>query len=184
MKKAIFYIVIMLLASSCFKEPDYSFTPEISFLSISNNPKTDIRGTDSVTLSIKFKDGDGDLGLNSRDTAGIYAIKTPNGSINKFYNNYFIRILKKQNGVFVPISFTDPSFTLDGRYPILNENGRKKALEGEIRYSFLFFYVFSSAYKPEIKAGDVIKFEIQIADRTLNVSNVVETAELIVGKTL
>jgi hypothetical protein len=47
--------------SGCFDRPDFSNTPQISYERIQFKQSSE---TDSLILTIKFRDGDGDLGLN------------------------------------------------------------------------------------------------------------------------
>jgi hypothetical protein len=169
---------LSLLATACFKEPNYADTPAIAFESIRNVPINN--GSDSVIITIAYQDGDGDMGLSSADTMPPFQ-RLIGGQPNQFYNNYFLNIYKKVRGTYVPVRFVEPSFTLNGRYPRLN-GSRKSAIEGTLKYSFVFFYVFSNAYTPSISRNDTVKFDVQVVDRALNKSNIVETQEIIIGR--
>jgi hypothetical protein len=69
-KTFIFYFIIIFSAvvlSNCSKAPVYPETPEIEFESMQR-----YSSGDSVVLTIKFKDGDGDLGLSDDETTSPY----------------------------------------------------------------------------------------------------------------
>jgi hypothetical protein len=75
------------MISACFESPEYPNTPKIAFEGVSFR---EVNGTDSLTLSLSFQDGDGDLGLDANDpryqaapyNSYTYAIK--NGSPGGF----------------------------------------------------------------------------------------------------
>ncbi|MEJ0029249.1 MAG: hypothetical protein WDO15_02240 [Bacteroidota bacterium] len=62
-----------LIISSCFNPPEYPDTPQIVFKSvdfIKGGPTDDgSLPTDSIILKLTFKDGDGDVGIGSKETA-------------------------------------------------------------------------------------------------------------------
>jgi hypothetical protein len=64
-----------LLASSCFQLPEYSPIPTIDFTSIIFRDNPDPSAFDSLIVTVHFKDGDGDMGLDSK------------GDINAPYND-------------------------------------------------------------------------------------------------
>jgi hypothetical protein len=59
---------LIILVSSCFNPPEFGLVPEIEYESIffAEAPAGSTK-TDSIVVSIKFKDGDGDLGLDPED---------------------------------------------------------------------------------------------------------------------
>lgn len=66
LKYTLFLSIAMIIA--CTKPPDYSDTPEIDFISLSNNTMMQGSGfEDETTLTISFTDGDGDIGINDGD---------------------------------------------------------------------------------------------------------------------
>jgi hypothetical protein len=62
----VFIIIILsvLIFNSCRKAPEFSVIPQISFESIQKYRTTGLSPVDSILITISFKDGDGDLGLN------------------------------------------------------------------------------------------------------------------------
>jgi hypothetical protein len=181
LRNALIACFCLVLLTACFREPDYSVVPEITFQNIVVSPAR-FPQTDSIAIFITYKDGDGDLGLDDQDINPPFNITNPDGTPNRFYYNYLINVFKKERGRFVPIVFSDPSVTLNGRFPRLNNLSTRTAIEGSLRYGFNFFYVFPDAYRPRITRGDTVRFEIQLADRQLNLSNIVQTDEIIIGQ--
>lgn len=60
-------IVLGLGLSSCFDPPEYSNIPEIEFENLVFKETPDLSDADSLILFIKFRDGDGDLGLHPNE---------------------------------------------------------------------------------------------------------------------
>ncbi len=222
MKEIIKYVgLVIILASAlwgCRDLPTYPNTPSIEFNSVFFK-KGEL--TDSLFVSLYFKDGDGDLGLNpDSDThdpynAINYTSKTngerltyadrntppydtiPPYEFPYFCTNYlveeadtfhitqnpdhfniFIDFYVKKNGqwnLYDWITANPPQCgeTYDGRFPILNPNGQKRPLEGSLKYGL------TGAGFEVIFKLDTLKLEIQIQDRALNKSNIVETPEFV-----
>jgi hypothetical protein len=69
--KLIFLTVIsFLLITNCKKEEKYSTIPEIEFVSLS--PSSSLEFAQNVTLTIKYKDGDGDIGTEDPDSYSLF----------------------------------------------------------------------------------------------------------------
>ncbi|MEN9363790.1 MAG: hypothetical protein RI903_1099, partial [Bacteroidota bacterium] len=102
------FLLLSLLAlmglASCVKEPEYSMTPAITFESIQKITKTSNDGfggkakIDSVIMSIRFEDGDGDLGITAAE------IKA--NSKYKDFRNFEVDVMLRKNGKFVPVTFS------------------------------------------------------------------------------
>jgi hypothetical protein len=166
-QKIFIFLSLMIVLGSCYRKPDFPNTPFIEFQSIVKNVITDPISTgkvDSISITIKFQDGDGDLGLNSEDNSGVFAQNSP------YYYNYKVTLLQEIAGVFTPVIFTGLSF--DGRFPRLEEQGRRNPLEGTLTYSLKFVHAL---LPPTIPAGTRMKFRVRIYDRALNLSNEIET---------
>ncbi|MFT5886678.1 MAG: hypothetical protein ACI9IP_003146 [Arcticibacterium sp.] len=162
------FLGILVVMSSCFKEPDFSFTPEISFDSINSVVRLDpfIGATkDSVIITIKFKDGDGDLGVN----LGEDQIDTVGGKTDF---NYLLTNFRKVNGSFLKFESSEVS---SGYFPKLLYEEKPGAIEGKLNYSYDFIHAFT----PKL---DTLKFEVQIKDRAGNFSNVIETDEIVLNR--
>ncbi|MCS6833480.1 MAG: hypothetical protein NZ521_07880, partial [Flammeovirgaceae bacterium] len=132
---------------------------------------------DSVRIVINFRDGNGDLGLNVTEKDPPYNEINPDGQFNKFFNNYFIEVRKKVNGRFVKVTFPEGA-TFNGRFPRLNTSPTERSLEGELAYTFRMYLNVGGS---PIRKRDTLVFDIQIADRALNLSNIITTSEIIAG---
>ncbi|MGV6860718.1 MAG: hypothetical protein ACWA41_03050 [Putridiphycobacter sp.] len=155
--------LLLVLISSCFKKEEYPLEPIISFDDF-------IISGDSATLSFNFTDGDGDIGLSAADTLFPY-----NPESEYYYNVYVINYEKDDVLGWVPGKNLDGD-TLIYAYRIkpIEFKGKSKGIKGviEIDMGTLYYNFFSDQ-------SDTIKYEIQLIDRALNKSNVIETDEII-----
>lgn len=167
------WLPLVFLLFSCWKEPNYPREPEIEFKAIESRTFFDeFNKTDKVEVKItlKFKDGDGNLGIDNGNPADSLAPFNFAEGKNKFHHNYFIETLVEENGKFVPLNL---NFSFNGRFPLLNPDGKVRPLEGDLVYTIDDFFVY---YLPlTFQSGDRMKFRVSIADRALNISNTVET---------
>lgn len=153
----------MTLLCACAPRDKFSDVPHIEFVSlekIDNGTGLD----DMANLVIHFQDGDGDVGLNDSDTLGVFS----KDSI--YYYNFFIDYYEKQHGQWTLVELPTP---LHARVPRLSESV-PESIEGDIT---ILTYI-NNYFSP----FDTIKLSCQLVDRALNVSNVVETPEIIVNK--
>lgn len=228
-------IVLGLGLFSCFDPPEYSLVPEIEFENLIFKNIADPNAVDSLLLFIKFRDGDGNLGLDPSERAcyviggdtvcyneKFYYVDDENNLINykakrtvpelsslpdyvkpfdcinwelafddspvpqildtlyfelnENHYNIFVDFLVKQNdGSFEEFDFrTEFCTTFDGRFPILAKNqdlSLQNPVEGTLKYSMV-----SPAFVLQFSIKTV-KLRIQIQDRILNRSNVIETPE-------
>ena len=160
--KQLFILSLLLVAlslSACRKPEKFSEIPTIEFVSLeaSEDPSS---GTD-VLLTIKFQDGDGDIGLDESDT------QAPFDTSSIYYYNCFITYYEKQNGNFVEVEL--PS-TLNMRIPRLSDQ-TEESISGEL-YLELFANNPFSPY-------DTIRYELFIVDRALHHSNTITTTEYV-----
>jgi hypothetical protein len=171
-RQVLFVLATCLVAFSCKKAPTYPSSPQIGFVSVNKltvitPPQagmTEPTRKDSVSISISFKDGDGDLGTDNAEV------------------NYFCRVRVKVGNEFKDIIDTLSDETKlnpiiidkNGSIPPLNPDGKKRALDGIINYGVdLAFF----AYLQEAKVY-VFKFVIYVKDNAGNMSNVIETSEV------
>lgn len=221
------FVIILIGVSACFNPPEFPIQPQIEFESVQYKEY----GTgfdselDSIILLIKFKDGDGDLGLDPSETSPPFnnkfyfiangdfityetkrtnpdydtlpAFVKPYNCINweeykedgvvkdtlyfqlnpDYYNITVEFLIKNADGSFTEFDWQEAfnypfcGGTFNGRFPILFKDKPGAPLEGTIRYgmgSIAFTAIFS------IKT---LKLRIQIKDRALNRSNIVESNE-------
>lgn len=164
--KNIYSVIVFLATSSlfygCLKAEEYPVEPAIKFTSLEQMG-------DSAKIVFSFTDGDGDIGLAENET------QPPYDTSSKFYNNVFIRYYEKVNGTFVQgVGATGDPVEFSYRTEKLTPSGKNKALKGTI-----IIYLVPIFYNPFSPNSDTIKFDIQLADRALHLSNIVESDEFV-----
>jgi hypothetical protein len=160
---------LCLTLASCFNEPNYSDTPEISFREIYPYALEAGKGVgkakrDSVVISINFKDGDGNLGNDAPIAKGDSARYASNGG----WGNYKIRTFRLVNGKYEEVVLDVNNFLF---FPDLTKGKPKGAIEGKLDFSTTFQYGTTFRKYP-------VKFKVTIRDRNLNTSNEIETDTL------
>jgi hypothetical protein len=91
---------------------------------------------------------------------------------NPRHYNIFIDFFVDNGGVFEKFDWRleiDCSTNFDGRFPILNDSGKDKALEGTLKYGMV-----SLGFK-SIFQDNLMKLKATIVDRNGNYSNTIET---------
>jgi len=162
-KSGILIALCLVVATSCMKQEDYSDIPEIEFsnwVSYFDTGQFATRGA----LTILFRDGNGDIGLNPGDTFPPY------DTSSQYYYNYVITYFEKQKGDFVKIDLNPP---YSARIPVLTPEYPGKSIKGIIADTL------DLNPKPTF---DTIRFELFIYDRSLNKSNIVTTPEIILRR--
>ncbi|AUD04374.1 hypothetical protein [Spirosoma pollinicola] len=162
----LFVVGIVLTLSSCFNEPNYSNTPAINYEGMFKYTIEAGKGVgkgkrDSVVITVGFKDGDGNIGnsiplpkadsllYQSNGNWGSYRIRT-----FRLVNNKYEELLQAVNNTLY--------------IPDLTKGKPKGAIEGSLDFNQIFQYGTSYQLYPT-------KFQIEIRDRVLNTSNIVET---------
>jgi hypothetical protein len=178
--KHFFYcLIFVLLFSSCLVEPKYPIEPKIGNKSFKFIDDT----KDSLAVTFSFRDGDGDLGLNQGGTFNAPGVEDPKFDalvivggdtiVNPLFFNIFLTILyQDQDGNFVPVPIPD-DLTLDGRFPRLTDEVKAKPIEGEITY-----YKELTPGLARLVSNKIIKMKVSIRDRSLHISNEIETDTL------
>lgn len=168
-KRYIFITIITLyfgwVATSCISEPKFPLQPTISFDQINVDRVLDILGNvaDSVTISINFQDGDGDLGAFAGDTT----------------DNFFVNLFYLRGGQFVKFATPDSALNFNGVFPDLNAEGQGP-IEGTLIYSFPS--IRTATYdRLGIPKNDVWKFQVYIKDRAGNFSDTIFTDSIFVN---
>lgn len=168
MKKVSIFAVFgaMALLVGCYKETTFDSTPAIEFKTLRKEIRIDqFTGSkkDSVILTIKFQDGDGDLGLNEKEKATAET---------KSDYNYIIRLFRKKKGVFTEFI---PAVPYSGYFPRLKSDGKLGPIEGTIDYSVDFPHPFTLP-------KDSLKFQVTIKDRAGNISNTTESSVIVLNE--
>ena len=152
--------------SSCLSPPEYPVTPEITFKSIEPNRVATITGTyDTVTVTVSFRDGDGDLGLNNDETDPPFNSTNADGTSNLYYNNYFFQPQILKDGEFIDYKL---AFSYDSRFPRLPPDDRDGPKRGTLSFGQRFFL-------GTFPSGSQVRFKVKIVDRALHESNEITT---------
>lgn len=173
------FVFFMSSLTACYEKPEFPNAPSISFDKIEKFTVQDaatLATKDSVILTVSFQDGDGDLGLAVGDTLAPYQFFNEDGSINFNYTNHKVKVFIQQGETFVPFELPDAELGYDGRFQPLFEEGKSNPLEGTLSRRLNFSH---NTFAP----NTVMKFEVQIMDRALNLSNVIETDTVVIRAT-
>ncbi|MBX0290253.1 hypothetical protein K3G63_07375 [Hymenobacter sp. HSC-4F20] len=171
-------------AVSCISPPDYSDTPEIEFKNIYTQRFDRAIGTyDSVAVTVAFKDGDGDLGLNNGETSppfNEFNIVGRDTIPNKYYNNYFMSLqVQETDGTYSDLPLTGLNF--NSRYPLLtpeSQGDRKAPLKGDLTLGLKIFQGSIQSFRPDLPMPLSVRFKVYIVDRALHESNTVLTSPI------
>ncbi len=113
------FATILILVTSCFQNaPTYSNVPSIEFSDLCFKTATSSDGSDTLKLVLKFKDGDGDLGLSASDASDndipynekYYFQKKTDGSLTKVPQNLGTSMLDYNDRRTNSLYSTLPSF--------------------------------------------------------------------------
>lgn len=197
LKSALVGILVLLFFSNCEKPPQFSKTPVIEFDTLTNsiefNPFTQTE-VNKLEVTIRFQDGDGDLGVLSTDIGNIefrsysdttiipvdtslvdgVEVITPEQTIYTF-KNYYIDFFRKVDGAFIPI---ETKFSLDGTFEPLIAYDEVGPIEGTLSFEFELNEI--TAIPAGFSKNDTISFEVFVVDRSLNESNKIRTSEIVV----
>lgn len=169
--------LLTLGLSGCLKAPEYSTTPEISFESI--YLKHDVSTTqpiDSVFITIRFQDGDGDLGLSDAD------LKLPQFTYpSRYSSNFFMEPYVKSGSGFASLASLGRT-TKEAYYSPFNRsitsslNGKSGPIKGSLTR------VYAIAYRTLYQPGEEARFTVSIADRAMHESNTITTTSIVFPK--
>lgn len=167
--QCLLFLALLAGAFACNKPPEYPLEPRIEFKAIESYPIVYREGgkADSLVLVIRFEDGDGDLGLSEADLA-IPPYNEGNNNLN-YLAEIFLK--RKEAASFEKLDPPGSNGIYSGHFFRLAPDNRIGPLEGDLRYSV----EIPSPNVFNIKTGDQIKFRVQIRDRKLNASNIVES---------
>jgi hypothetical protein len=160
-----YFLALLAMGFACNKPPEYPNEPHIEFKGIESYPVLN-QGTkkDSLIIVTRFEDGDGDLGLSAEE------VKSPPYTQGNNDLNYLVETFVKKQGATAFEKINLPATS--GRFFRLSPDNRVGPLEGDLRYSGIKIPMQNIF---NLKAGDQVRFRVQIRDRALNTSNIVET---------
>ena len=153
LKYTLFLSIAMFIA--CTKPPDYSDTPEIAFISLSETTMTQgSQNEEFITLTISFTDGDGDIGIDGGEPS-VYFKDLRDGS-------EFITFVA----------------------PVVPEQGVGNGISGEMYIKVNTTCCIQPNQNDGCNSDfsdypiDSLIYEVYIIDRSGNKSNVIETAPI------
>ena len=153
LKYTLFLSIAMFIA--CTKPPDYSDTPEIAFISLSETTMTQgSQNEEFITLTISFTDGDGDIGIDGGEPS-VYFKDLRDGS-------EFITFVT----------------------PVVPEQGVGNGISGEMYIKVNTTCCIHPNQNDGCNSDfsdypiDSLIYEVYIIDRSGNKSNVIETAPI------
>ena len=165
---ALYSLSVFLIFSSCKKNPDsYPVEPSIEYKEFIALNKYE------AVLTLNFTDGDGDIGLKTTDTVGIYDKSSP-----YYYNLYIKTYYKSSNGNFKDTLIYDmitnkiDTGLIRQRIQFVEKTTKDDFLKGQ-------FIINLNGYRQSL-AHKIIKYKIYFYDRAQHKSNIVETPELVV----
>ena len=147
-------LVVAVTLQSCEDNSNLPVTPGIEFKSLDKFSSVST-GIDSLVLTFSFEDGDGDIGFPESDTSS---------------RDIFVKLFEKQNGIFVPVVFTD-TLLFTYRMPYLEPTGNNSSLKGEVIISYLGYLIGVP--------NDTVRYEVYIRDRAGHTSNTITTSEVV-----
>jgi len=155
-------ILAALVLTGCFKEEEYPVEPFISEPTFTNM-------TDSAVVSFTFTDGDGDVGLGDDE------LDPPYDSSSIFYYNLYLNYYEKDdiNGWQQGIDLAGNPISFKYRIERIQVKGKQRGMKGTMDVAL------SDFQNPFSDQSDTIKFSIQLFDRALHESNIIETVEIV-----
>lgn len=155
-------MVGLSLLTACFKKNNFPSQPSLEIVSF------EAKG-DSAVLTMDFKDGEGDIGLNPADTLPPYDVSS------KYYYNLYLVYYEKVDGEGWQVGLDPDGNEIQFKTRLLPVyEGKPKSIEGRIAYTIEPIYY--NLLSPD---NDTIKYRVQLIDRALNESDWVETQPFI-----
>lgn len=117
-----------------------------------------------VHITFTYTDGDGDIGLDPTDTMEPFQYG------NTYWQNVPIKIYHKVSGSYVELlnPSTNKPFSLPSeRVPRISPEGKNKTIQGKITVHM--------PANPLNTQPIEVKYELNLIDRSLNISNTIET---------
>ena len=157
-------LIVSLVLQSCFKKEEYPIEPNIAYDSFK------VFG-DSATLTFNFTDGDGDLGLNDSDTLAPYDISS------EFHYNIYVNYYEKddQQGWVQGLDLDGNPVVFRYRMEPVITKGKSKGIKGKIEIGISN----GLYYNPLSDQSDTLKYDIQLIDKALHKSNIIESEVII-----
>ncbi len=152
--------VAALIFSACEEIKKYPDEPTVEFESFDLFQSQDALGNKILSgdLSIRFTDGDGDIGMEQPDSFA-------NADTLKY--NLFLKLWTKENGMWTPGE--GQSGMQNFRIPYIEREGQNKTLSGTITVTLEYKTI----------DYDTIRYSFYLLDRQFHRSNVDTTDEIV-----
>ena len=172
--QAYIFLLPFLFFAGCQEVPDYDTVPSIQFENITKKVGIDGFGqalVDSIFITVKFEDGDANLGL-SQEQLEADTIKYS----GKFKDNFHVDFFVKRGEEFVKV---ESQVSTGGRFGPLADENYVGPIDGTLTHDFTLVHGLLAADTSfDFREGDTAKFTVTINDRDLNESNIIETPEI------
>ncbi|MCF6183576.1 MAG: hypothetical protein L3J56_02925 [Bacteroidales bacterium] len=165
--RIIFLLIIFLtVLTACPKPKQYPPEPQIQFEQVQLKDSVDLLGNTNKVYRLKFGliDGDGDIGLEESDSAGIFHPDS------LYSNDLFTTLYEIINGDTIKV---DSSKQRNFRIPYVEPQGQNKTLIADLYININFSYNGDGNLP-----YDSIYFDFYIVDRKLHKSNIQSTPVL------
>lgn len=140
---------LVIISGSCFDPPEFPVVPEIEFENIEFIPAPTPFDFDSLILYIRFKDGDGDLGLN----------QTTEDNSDPFHNAFFYQEINDGIDPKIEPLTIEPGLIGNDQYDLLlipnPENGKLVFFRSRLQDNYNFLPQAYHCSKYEILSGPV-----------------------------
>ncbi|MCE7040912.1 hypothetical protein [Dyadobacter sp. CY312] len=162
--------------SSCVDIPDFKDTPVISYNGLSQFTQIDTldggstQRVEMVVLSIRFEDGDGDLGVNPRDLQGENPVSLRYAAVSDWglpANYEVVTMTKLSNGTWSEVIFPNDSVNF---FPELKTDSKPGPIKGT-----LDMYIRNPVLNSYVQAER--RYKVRVIDRKFNISNQVTVPE-------
>ncbi|WP_205503868.1 hypothetical protein [Rufibacter psychrotolerans] len=182
------FVLGSLGLTSCYTSPDFPLEPSIEYRGYTHNSAVvGLNVVDTIQHVIRFRDGDGNIGLSDAD----------NPELRDFFSDFYVKIDGSFRQVYIQTQIRegDPPVTrviydlikYYNRLPEIYSSDRVEPLEGdikvggfEIRRNQQVYYKVNDLYiGKRLAQGDTVKYDFYILDRDNNRSNKVESPEII-----
>lgn len=165
----------VIALSGCVDIPDFSNTPTIYYNGISQFTEIDtldvgtVQRYETVILSVRFEDGDGDLGENVQDLQNpeVSAAYARASGWGLPANYEAVTMTKQPNGSWNEAVFSGDSVNF---FPVLKTDGKPGPIKG-----VLDMYIRNPIGNTSVMAER--RYKVRIIDRAFHISNQIEVPE-------
>ncbi|HEV7380050.1 MAG TPA: hypothetical protein VGN64_09670 [Dyadobacter sp.] len=174
------FLLSAVAISACVDIPDFSDTPTIYYNSLSQftqidtidagTPAAYVTRSEMVVLSIRFEDGDGDLGVSVQDVQNP-AVPAAYANVpgwGKPANFEVVTMTKQPNGSWQERVFPADSTQM---FPVLKPDGKPGPIKG-----VLDMYISHPITNSQTMATR--RYKVRVIDRAYHISNQVEVPEI------